>query len=384
MTVRGRYRILILNNVRSPSFDPLFSRLSGQSDWDLKVCYVSRSADDVGWSSLEGSPRYCMVSLGDYGRLWLIAVARLLAREKPDYVLIYGYSPWAQMAAIFLCTAMRIPFGVIGDANVYCDRATGFARLAKWLWLRFVARVASDIFPVGTAGRLFWERYRVHPGKLHLAPYVVDNDFFARGAAAGAATVSARRSVAVRLIFVGRLIRRKNVALILNALRALPPDSVSLTVAGEGPERAALESLAAAIPQEVRFLGRVEHSALPSRYGDCDALVIAADGEPWALVINEAMASGLAIIAHEHVGAVADLVSDRNGVLLHSFDVAELADAIQLLVSDSARLGAMKEASRHRIEAFSVEAATTAITYWIRATLSKGRSGAMAFGRGES
>ena len=368
MTKGDRYRILVLNNVRSPSFDPLFSCLSRHSDWDLKVCYVSGRTDDVGWPSLEGPPSYPVIILSDFGRPRFVAVAQLLVKEKPDYLLVYGYAPGAQMAAIVFAVLFGIAFGVIGDANVHCDRVTGLVRAAKWAWLKFVARAASDIFAVGTAGRLFWERYRVRPEKLHVAPYAVDNDFFAPGAAADLANRAARRNAPLRLIFVGRLIRRKNVSLILDALRALPPHTVSLMVAGEGPERVALERLAADVPQEIRFLGRVEHRDLPRRYGESDALILAAGLEPWGLVVNEAMASGLAIIAHEHVGAVADLVSDCNGVVLHSFDAAELAGAIRLLTSEE-RLLAMKGASMDRVASWNVETAAGAITGAIHATL---------------
>jgi len=51
-------------------------------------------------------------------------------------------------------------------------------------------------------------------------------------------------------------------------------------------------------------------------------------------VINEAMACGLAVIAHKHCGATVDLVDEKNGVKLENFSVDEVTRAMQLLAGD--------------------------------------------------
>jgi glycosyltransferase involved in cell wall biosynthesis len=360
-------RLLILNNVRSPSFDPLFSALARKSAFAVEVCYLRRSADNVGWSALSAEPAYRMINVSQVGKSWIGSMMTLINRRRADFILIYGYSPLPQATAILLASARKIPFGVIGDANIHCDHPRPLWRTLKRWWLRYVARRASVLFPVGAAGAMFWERYGGRAEQMRLAPYTVDNDFFARE--------SVRGGPALRLIFVGRLIRRKNVHVILDAIRTLPPHTVTLTVIGEGPERGELERMAASVPQDVRFLGRVAHEELPQHYAASDALVLPAADEPWGLVINEAMASGLAVITHRHVGAAADLVSAENGVVLDTFDPSELNAAIARLANQPKLLQQMKDRSRARISRWTIDDAAQAITAAVGQVMSiSGRS----------
>jgi glycosyltransferase involved in cell wall biosynthesis len=76
-----------------------------------------------------------------------------------------------------------------------------------------------------------------------------------------------------------------------------------------------------------------------------DVLVLPSDFEPWALVVNEAVAAGLAVVASDAVGAALELVQDGvNGYLFPAGDVAVLTDRL-LKVTDQANLHRMKAAS---------------------------------------
>ena len=98
-----------------------------------------------------------------------------------------------------------------------------------------------------------------------------------------------------RLLFVGRLVEKKGLAVLLEALRTLP-GAWSLDVAGDGPLRAELERRAEGLP--VRFLGQTSTSDLARAYAACEVLVAPSvpaasgdqDGLPVALL--EAMSAG--------------------------------------------------------------------------------------------
>jgi glycosyltransferase involved in cell wall biosynthesis len=80
-------------------------------------------------------------------------------------------------------------------------------------------------------------------------------------------------------------------------------------------------------------------------YKASDVLVLPSDFEPWALVINEAAAAGMAVVASSVVGAAAELVRDGvNGRVFPPGDLRALADCL-LDVTDPARVDAMKAAS---------------------------------------
>ncbi len=363
---------MLLNNVPAPYFDPLFEMLGRQSGWELTVCYSSAWNRDVGWDekAIAGSNAHRTVILDRAApslRRWIgssmaaaLALIGLLMREKPDYLICYGYTLAPQMSALCWAMATAMRFAVIGDANYFNDRAMGIKRHVKSAWLRLVVRRAAALIAIGTANRMFWELYGARPRQLFEARFAVDNDHYARecerrqpDAARMRATFGLDEKVV--FLFVGRLVKRKNVDLIVRAFQQLKDDRAALVIAGSGEEQPALERLAGGDKQIV-FGGLVSPEQLPAYYAMADVLVLPASEEPWGLVINEAMAAGLAIIAHRHCGAAVDLVGAGNGFLLDGFEADELAHAMLEMVNDPSKLRSMKHNSREKIKKWSIEA----------------------------
>ncbi|MBO0801257.1 MAG: glycosyltransferase family 4 protein, partial [Blastocatellia bacterium] len=346
-------RVLLLNNVPSPNLKPLFDLLGRKSGWDLTVCYVRAWHRNVGWTPEKidnGGPHRTIILDQKMPRLAgilgvrpaaALALAHILRRERPDYLICYGYTLMPQITAILWSIFTNTPFAISGDANIYCESARSLSlskRYIKRWWLGEVVRYAAALLTVGTASRMFWEAYGAMPEKLFESRFAVDNDFYARSTAARKGESMALREKLgltnkVVFLFVGRLIKRKNVDLIICALSRLKDDRIALVIAGDGEEYDSLAALAGD-DRRVIFMGSVAPSSLPLCYAMADVLVLPARDEPWGLVINEAMAGGLAIISHRHCGATLDLVRNDNGLVLKTFSVSELAVAMKLLASD--------------------------------------------------
>ena len=116
-----------------------------------------------------------------------------------------------------------------------------------------------------------------------------------------------------RLIFIGRLAAVKGVPVLLEAFaaaRAVRPD-LTLTLVGDGPERAALEAEAArlGIAGAVRFAGYRSQDAVADLLASHDALVLPSFAEGVPVVLMEALAANLPVIATA-VGGVGELVKD--------------------------------------------------------------------------
>jgi glycosyltransferase involved in cell wall biosynthesis len=162
------------------------------------------------------------------------------------------------------------------------------------------------------------------------------------------------------LLFAGRLVERKGVHLLLEALALLgdgPP--VRLQVVGDGPERARLEARAGelGLADGVVFHGFVPREALERRMAACDAFVLPAvvdakgDTEGLGVVLLEAMSYGRPTIASA-AGGIVDIVRDgQNGLLVPPGDVEALAGAIRRLAADRAAARAMGEAGREDVRA---------------------------------
>lgn len=158
---------------------------------------------------------------------------------------------------------------------------------------------------------------------------------------------------------IGRLVPQKGFDVLIRAYAEAQRagDALAgqdLVLAGEGPERAALESAAraAGVEGRVRFFGRADRPAAVALFRHCELFVLPSRLEPMGIVNLEAMASGKAVVA-SRVGGVPELVADgETGVLVPPEDPAAMAGAIVKLINDAdlrTRLGA---AGRARAELF--------------------------------
>ncbi len=122
------------------------------------------------------------------------------------------------------------------------------------------------------------------------------------------------------LASVGHLIERKGHHHVIRALADLP--GATLLIAGDGPERPALEALAGrlGVLDRVRFLGVLDQSALSDVYNCADVLVLASSREGWANVLLEAMACGTPVVASAVWGTPEIVASPAAGSLMPTVD----------------------------------------------------------------
>jgi len=166
-----------------------------------------------------------------------------------------------------------------------------------------------------------------------------------------------------RLTTVGRLAAVKNVPLLLRAFAPLAArwPGVSLRIVGDGPERAALEALAASlgISGSVEFTG--VRSDIDRLLQDADVFVLASLSEGVPMSILEAMRAGLPVVA-TRVGGVPTTVADGvTGLLVESGDEAGLTRALAELIEQPTRSLALGRAGFERVRAtFSIDAMVAA------------------------
>ena len=149
------------------------------------------------------------------------------------------------------------------------------------------------------------------------------------------------------LLFVGRLIERKNTHILVEAFSRLAghyPD-LTLTIAGDGPERPRLEGLVRrhGIGERVRFRGHLSGDALAGAYSESSILILPADTDAMPNVVLEAMAAGLAIVTTRNGAAE---VVRGNGLLLERADPADVYQALCSYLDDPALLMEHQKISR--------------------------------------
>lgn len=177
------------------------------------------------------------------------------------------------------------------------------------------------------------------------------------GAAAPAVDATPPRARAagepMRLLFVGRLVQRKGVRVLMDAM-ARSDVGDRLVVVGDGPLREGLEERAreVGIGERVEFTGPIPADELARRFAETDALVLPAvrddkgDVEGLGVVLIEALAAGRPVIASRSGGIVDIVLDGETGLLVPPGDAAALAAAIgryrdePALAAELARRGA--------------------------------------------
>jgi len=173
---------------------------------------------------------------------------------------------------------------------------------------------------------------------------------------------SAARHGAGPVLFVGRLVERKGVAHLIEAIARLGPTGPQLEIVGEGPERPALEALAhrLGVAQQVMFRGKVAPHELQASYARAAVCVLPSvldargDTEGLGVVLLEAMNHGTPVIA-SRVGGIPDIVEDGvSGLLVPPGDADALAAALRRVGDDPALAHRLGQSGRRRLrEQFS-------------------------------
>jgi glycosyltransferase involved in cell wall biosynthesis len=251
------------------------------------------------------------------------------------------------------------------DAHV-ADSLDGLAWKApiKRKVLPLIFNSADGVFAPSTRTKSYLQELGVSAPIVYLMPYVVDNDFFRRGADL-VDRDSLRRSWGVSseetvALFVGKLAPWKRPGDLIEALVGI--EGVTAVFAGEGTLRSALQDRSAELDLEgrVRFVGFQNQTQLPGVYASSDVLVLPSAYEAFGVVVNEMFACGHPAIVSDACGAVGDLVVEGvTGWVIPVGAVDDLQEALKAASDNPTRLkrGA---AARERIESWDLEANVTA------------------------
>ena len=156
------------------------------------------------------------------------------------------------------------------------------------------------------------------------------------------------------ILGIGRSVPQKGFDILLRAYLQSGITSHDLLLAGDGPERPALEALARELKagDSVKFLGRAERPVAVSLFRGCSFFVLPSRLEPQGIVNLEAMACGKAVAASK-VGGVPEIVLDgETGLLFPGEDVSALASVLTRLAGDDALRERLGAAGRRRAETF--------------------------------
>jgi glycosyltransferase involved in cell wall biosynthesis/lauroyl/myristoyl acyltransferase len=277
-------------------------------------------------------------------REWLKAgrIIGWLGEHSMDAVFCQGCGDVGRMRIIRWCKRRDIPCFLTGDFNVCTDRHGPVKQWIKRLVYGAAVRWSFGLMPCGEHGRALLRRYGGDGKPTFMFPFVPDVELFENTPADATEQAQERYGLDPerrRIVFSARMMPAKRPQLALQAFAEIAGQRTEwdLVMVGDGPLRASLET---SVPPELReritWTGFLDDDAkVAGIYAKSDILLLPSDYEPWGVVIVEAAAAGLAIVASDVVGAAPELIQPgRNGALFASGNLTSLVAALRETTDD--------------------------------------------------
>jgi glycosyltransferase involved in cell wall biosynthesis len=299
---------------------------------------------------------------------------------------MHGHNDLTRFMLIRRLRRLGVPMVHASDSNIFSEQpGRGWKWFAKAGYRQYRSHLLSlmdGYMPMGVGGRAFYNLYGRPDVPYFMFPYEPDyaliqnRDMTAEAALrTGHALEDGRR----RFLYCGRLVAGKGIHTMIAAFASVAArcPEWDLVLAGDGPLRSELEqAVPAEIRHRVRFLGFMQMQQLRSAYHVCDVLLHPSERDQWGLVINEAAAADMAIVATDVIGAVSDLVRHGiNGILVRPKSAEAMAEAILEVarpgVADRMRANSARILAEWRVSADPIAGFRSAVQHFATRTGAK-------------
>lgn len=284
--------------------------------------------------------------------LGIIAPSMLpsLLSEPCDIVHAHSYGYFSTYAGTFVHRTRGVPLVLTTHSD------PGRPHLQKRIFDAIVPeltlRQAQQVIAVTTSEARYLSSLGVENRRIVVIPNGINLAAFRGG------REKSQDTEFLRILYVGRVyLDQKGLEILIRAASILP-NSIRwrLDIVGEdwGGAAKILElAQKLKIRERVRILGRLDEAKLVDAYYSADVLVMPSLFEPFGIVLLEAMASGLPIVA-SNVGGVPEVVDEeKTGLLVEPGNPKSLAAALEYILSNESLRRSMGRAGRKRVSQFS-------------------------------
>lgn len=268
-------------------------------------------------------------------------IKKILSKEKPDIVHVQGFPGPLSLAILNNSDAVNLMTYHIANESLL-NSILGKAFIG--LWQKIDEKLDGKIAISEVAGQ---DAQKFFPGVYTIIPIGVDFKRFKPTAS----KINKFKDDKINILFLGRLDKRKGIEYLLKAyerLAQLSPN-LRLIIVGDGPQKKSAQNFVREKNlKNVSFVGAVSREKLPSYYASADIFCSpATHGESFGVVLLEAMAAGLPIVAFDNPGYRGNFPKHEESFLIFNRSVSALAQAILILVKDKelrVRLGKQNRA----------------------------------------
>ncbi|HET6350770.1 MAG TPA: glycosyltransferase family 4 protein [Coriobacteriia bacterium] len=271
-----------------------------------------------------------------------VSVRALNKVVKSDFDIIHSHDPFAiGLFGLTMARRERIPYvhtyhTLYPEYVHYVWDARWTKKMAETLSREFCDACDGIFAPSTKISRHLAEWGVTSP--VHILPTGIDLEHYGVADAEDVAELRATLGIPAGhtiALFVGRLAKEKSCDRLIDAMARIERDDIHLLLVGDGPSRSELTAQAASrgVTHRVHFTGYLPPASVQNAYALADLFAFASLTETQGLVIGEAMAAGLPVVAVRD-DAVGDFVIDYVNGRMVADDSAAIADAVVELVED--------------------------------------------------
>jgi len=343
-TVRNPIKIAIISNYIPHYRYPVFKKMLDSGKYDMTIFTtmpLSRSVAPAQKNlhliyprgiNIGLKTRHQKVGVGqkETANIPVFLPFKLLA-SKPKIIISGNMGP-TSLVSMLVAKILRVPFVIwTEEIKVNADETSRLQKLFRSILLPRTTAFLTWGYPA--------KAYLLEKGfpeeMLHYCAQAVDNEWWIKTTKSSDTQEIKRKMKLVGRVFLltGQLISRKGFDKILDAWSRLDGDiqrENHLVVVGEGEEENNLKQLAqkTGIPN-ILFTGQKNQPELSEIFSAADVLIFPSLVDVWGMVVNEAMCSGLPVLASKYAGSSRELItSDEYGELIDPLDIRSLTQIL--------------------------------------------------------
>ena len=248
--------------------------------------------------------------------------------KEHDFIIVNGYNNYPfVLTFLFNIFAWNKRYIATDSDTQLSIPKNPIKRCVKWLYLSLIFQ---NKYVLGFAGgsnshKDLFRYYGMEEEQIFLMPMMVNNQKYYQKEKVFPEKFT--------FLFVGRLVDHKSIEGLIQQFNAkLSDKDTVLKIVGDGEQREYLSDKYAS--EKVIFIGKKFNQSLVDEFLSASCFVCPSKFEPWGLVVNEALSSGLPVIATKEVGASFDLIKEKETGFIAE-DMQEFGEMMLTLFNDA-------------------------------------------------
>lgn len=360
-TINRKPYVVYWNNIPAPYMVERFNAVADRGNLNFEAWFNDRIEQDRSWTVDESNWRfrYCYMPATRFAGRKQHWPLLLLGRRLDVLVSLYAEPVFLSGWVIAKIRGVKTAFWCQVTMDRWIKRKWWKSAIKRIIFPRVDATLGS-----GEESRAFAARFGTPASNTLRLQHSIDVQHYMKGYNASLPDRSKLRAelglIGITIIYVGRLWWGKGINYLLNAFEIVQQRSgvpASLLLIGDGPEEAKLrQQCAERNIRNVVFAGFHQKPDLPRYYALADIFVFPTLGDPYGLVVDEAMACSLPIISTSAAGEIRDRVEEGiNGYIVPPEDSWALADRMLHLVNNPELREQMGKVSAEKIAGHTPE-----------------------------